>query len=122
MTPSVEDDNEEAEGEETTLYFDAEEGTFRTESGHEITFDVDEEGEEEEEDEEAEEEEDGEGSRTPQPAASSMRPTQTITSTSSTSPDVSRNVSGATPRRRGLLRRFSSATQRRVSQLHFFES
>ena len=61
------DDEAEDEGE-TTVYFDAQEGTFMNEDGEEITVDVDVE-EEEDDDEELEDDEDedegGEGGETP---------------------------------------------------------
>lgn len=102
MTPSVEENEEddEAEGEgETTLYFDAEEGTLRDADGDEVTLEMGTEDEDEEGEQEGEQEE---GSRTPQ----AQRP-QTITSTS--------NTQAHTARRGGRLRRLSSATQTRVS-------
>lgn len=102
----------EEEAGETTLYYDAEEGTLRDEDGDEVTFDMGTESsiDASEAQEEGEEEE---GSRTPQPAASAsaeQRATQTITSTSPTAGD-----SAAAARRPGRLRRLSSATQSRVS-------
>ena len=71
MTPSVEEDD--GEGEETTLYFDAEEGTLRTADGAEVSF-------EDDEDQEEQEEENEDGNRTPQPAAESAQQPQRITS------------------------------------------
>lgn len=75
VTTSVEDEDEEGE---TTLYFDAEEGTFRDADGDEVTFEMgeseDAEGLEEDEEQGDEQEE---GSQTPQ---ATQRP-QTITST-----------------------------------------
>jgi len=110
----------EDEAGETTLYYDAEDGTLRDEDGDEVTFEtgtessaepeslVDEDGEEEGE------QEGEEGSQTPHAAqsgeaAEQQRPTQTITGTS---PGV-----GPSPiaRRPSTLGRLSSATQQRVS-------
>lgn len=100
VTPSVEENDDEDDGEgETTLYFDAEEGTLRDADGDEVTIEMGEGDEEEDEEEEGEQEE---GSQTPQ--AQAQRP-QTITSTSNTRPS-------------SRLRRLSSATQSRVSQFH----
>jgi WD repeat-containing protein 23 len=60
------DDEAEDEGE-TTLYFDAQEGTFVNEDGEEITVDVEEEEDEEldDEDEDEDEDEEAEGGETP---------------------------------------------------------
>lgn len=104
------------EGGETTVYFDAQEGTFRTSDGEEVEWDMSadaDDAEEEEEDESQQEanDEEPEGSQTPQAAASTARPTQTITSMPPTAPD-----SAARPARRpNIVRRLSTATQRRVS-------
>lgn len=100
VTPSVEENDEvdDAEGE-TTLYFDAEEGTLRDADGDEVTLEM---GTEDEDDNEEQEGEQEEGSRTPQ-----AQRAQTITSTS--------NIQPHTERRAGRLRRLSSATQTRVS-------
>lgn len=111
MSPSQaedEDEEEEEEEGETTLYFDAEEGTLRAANGQEITIDM---GEDETEDgeEDNEEEEDGteeQGAQTPQAAAS--RP-QTITSTSPSSP----------PSGRRRMRLFRSLPGSHVSLLLF---
>lgn len=81
MTPSVDDAEEEDEGEGTTLYYDAEEGTLRDADGDEVRFEVGDSEEPEDQDENEEEDEEGEGGRTPQqdqPQATA----QTITSTS----------------------------------------
>lgn len=100
VTPSVEENDEEEEAEgETTLYFDAEEGTLRDADGDEVTLEMGTEDEYENEEQEGEQEE---GSQTPQ----AQRP-QTITSMSNTQPQTTRPV--------GRLRRLSSATQARVS-------
>jgi WD repeat-containing protein 23 len=108
MSPSVDDDD--GEGEETTLYFDAEEGTLRTADGEEVSFGM---SEDSTADDEEQEEENEDGNRTPQPAEGSQRPTQTITSMSTVTPS---SASTATRTRRpSLARRLSSATQRRVS-------
>ena len=94
---------EEDEGEgETTLYFDAEEGTSRDEDGESVTLEMS--GSEEPE---SQQEEGGEeGSRTPQ-AAGSAQPerTQTFTSMSLTST----GTESARARRPSRLRRLSSA-------------
>nr|POF01700.1 lec14b protein [Quercus suber] len=81
-TPSGETDDmdsdglgQEAGGEQTTLYYDAEEGLLRTEDGDAVTFDVVSEDEHEEDDSEQNAEafgqtghdESGDGARTPQP-------------------------------------------------------
>jgi hypothetical protein len=104
MSPSVEDDGEN--GEEMTLYFDAEEGTLRTSDGHEVSF---EESEESTADgEEQTEEEEGQGSRTPQPTAAAEgahRPVQ-----------ISGMSHPTTRRRPSLGRRFSHTMRRRVSR------
>lgn len=100
--------------EETTIYFDAEEGRLEMPDG--TTLEVVSDNEEEDDGEaqgEEEEEEGGEGSRTPQATASTAQATgvqrdrETITSTSD-------NATAPTARP-GILRRASSATQRRVS-------
>lgn len=58
---SQDDNDDEAEDEgETTLYFDAEEGTFVNEAGEEILVDVEGEEDEELEDDEDEDEEEEE--------------------------------------------------------------
>jgi hypothetical protein len=67
-------DDEAEDGGETTIYFDAEEGTFMNEAGEEITVNVEDEEDEELEDddedgEDGEEEEEGQGGETPGPAA-----------------------------------------------------
>ncbi|KAK5164350.1 uncharacterized protein LTR77_010046 [Saxophila tyrrhenica] len=120
-TPFRQDDDEDEDGEsgETTVYFDAEEGTFRTSDGQEVewdmTADTDETGEEEEDESPQEEgnEEEAEGSQTPQATASTARPTQTITSMS---PNAE-STAGVEARRPGILRRASTATQLRILQL-----
>lgn len=71
-TDIVDDDDDE--GPETALYFDAEEGTFRDADGEEIEFEMAPESQsedlddDEENDGEEEQEGEGQGSRTPQPA------------------------------------------------------
>ncbi|KAK4609377.1 LEC14B protein [Fulvia fulva] len=66
VTPSVDDAEEEDEGEGTTLYYDAEEGTLRDADGDEVRFEVGDSEEPEDQDENEEEDEEGEGGRTPQ--------------------------------------------------------
>jgi hypothetical protein len=70
---SQDDEAEGEDGGETTIYFDAEEGTFVNEAGEEIMVNVedeeDEELEDDDEDGDEEEEEEGQGSETPAPAA-----------------------------------------------------
>jgi hypothetical protein len=71
---SQDDEAEGGDGGETTIYFDAEEGTFVNEAGEEIMVNVEDEEDEELEDDdedgdEEEEEEEGQGSETPAPAA-----------------------------------------------------
>ena len=107
--------DEDGEGE-TTLYFDAEDGTLRAEDGAEITFEMtDESSANASEEPESQQEGDEDGSRTPTDApqseesASAQRAPQTITSMS-----PSRSVESRA-RRPSLARRLSSATQRRVS-------
>ncbi|KAK3695914.1 hypothetical protein LTR37_018269 [Vermiconidia calcicola] len=76
---ATEESNAEGEEEETTLYFDAEEGTLRTESGAEISFDMSEDSTAD-----ASEDQQEEGSQTPQaaaPAESAARATQAVTIT-----------------------------------------
>ena len=121
-----EDVDEEVEGE-TTLYYDAEDGTIRDEDGDEVTFDVgssvdasedheDDEGGEDDEEEE-EEREGAEGSQTPHATASTaatqarQQASQPITSMFE-SPALINNEAVSPP---GRLRRLSSATQSRVS-------
>jgi hypothetical protein len=60
-------DDEAEDGGETTIYFDAEEGTFMNEAGEEITVNV--EDEEDEELEDDDEDGEGQGGETPGPAA-----------------------------------------------------
>ena len=119
MSPSVEDNDGEGE---TTLYFDAEEGLLRTESGTEVTFDMSEDSTTNAS-EEPESQQDGEddGSRTPQAtqaagragAAQTQYTPQTITSMSpSGTPELRR-------RRPSLARRLGTATQSRVSCPYF---
>jgi hypothetical protein len=85
--------DDEAEGEdggETTIYFDAEEGTFVNEAGEEIQVNVEDEEDEEledddEDEEEGEEEDEGRGGETPAPAAAGPAAgARTITSRSMT--------------------------------------
>ena len=116
-------DEMDEEAGETTLYFDAADGTLRDEDGDEVTFEMGTEssaepesllGDEEEEEDGEEGEEEEEGSQTPhagQPsdAAQQQRPAQTITSTSANTQSIP--VATRTSR----LRRLSSATQSRVS-------
>jgi hypothetical protein len=72
---SQDDDAEGEDGGETTIYFDAEEGTFVNEAGEEIMVNVEDEEDEELEDDdedgddEEEEEDEGRGGETPAPAA-----------------------------------------------------
>jgi hypothetical protein len=72
---SQDDDAEGEDGGETTIYFDAEEGTFVNEAGEEVMVNVEDEEDEELEDddedgdEEEEEEDEGRGGETPAPAA-----------------------------------------------------
>ena len=68
---STEVDDDEEEGE-TTLYFDAEEGTFRTESGAQVEFTMTSESSQPSEEPESGENAEEDRSPTPQPAA---RPT-----------------------------------------------
>lgn len=105
----------------TTLYYDAEEGTLRTENGEELEFDMS------TEDDETQEDEADDGAATPtlpaaaadtsQNAAATQQAPQTITSETpnQTQPSVSAVPPvSAGPRRPGRLRRLSSATQQRV--------
>lgn len=103
--------DEDLDGE-TTLYFDAEEGTIRTESGTEIAIDMDDENSTLESEDLEEEDEDETQTPTAEPVQddSSAR-AQTITSMS---PLISSD--SASPRRPSLARRLSSATHRRVSR------
>ena len=106
VTPSVDDGEEDDEGEGTTLYYDAEEGTLRDADGDEVRFEVGDSEEPEDQEENEEEDEEGEGSQTPQQEDQSQARAQTITSTS---------LATTNPRRPSRLRRISFATQRRVS-------
>jgi len=64
----------EDEGE-TTVYFDAEEGTFMNEAGEEIQVDIEGEEDEELEDDEDEEDDEAEGDGGETPAATAAAPT-----------------------------------------------
>ena len=77
FSPSEEDD----EVEETTLYFDAEEGTLRAENGAEVVLDMTDDSSARASEEPASQQEEEEGTRTPQAAAA--QPQRTITRTSS---------------------------------------
>lgn len=108
----------DGEEEETTIYFDAEEGRLEMPDG--TTLEVVSDDEEEIEEDEQGGEEGEEGSRTPQAAASTaqtatgvQRDPQTITSTS---PTVATPTQALRP---SLVRRASSAMQRRVSRAFF---
>lgn len=111
-----EDEQGDAAGE-TTLYFDAEEGVLRTEDGEAVAFDLGSQDDEEDGDD-AEE-----GAQTPQPAQSNTaavpqpQQAQTITSMSTIAfPTVPPQPADTI----GRFRRFSAATQQRVSTSHFF--
>jgi len=115
-TPSGMSEDIDEEAGETTLYFDAEDGTLRDEDGDEVTLEMGTESSAEPESQE-DEEEGEEGTQTPQAAQSSeaaqqQRPTQTITSASPTTA-----ASSPAARRPSRIRRLSSATQQRVSLL-----
>lgn len=80
FSPSGE--TEEDEEAETTLYFDAEEGTLRTEDGTAISLDIDEESTNDEDEDEEQEEGEENGTQTPQAAEQPRQQPQTITSMS----------------------------------------
>ena len=128
MSEDVESEDMDEEGGETTLYFDAEEGTIRDEDGNEVILDMDTEDsaepesvvdEDDEEDEaEGEEEGDEDGAQTPHAAqpdagAEQQGASQTITSTSPTA------TASSVPDRPSRLRRLSSVTQSNVSFFSF---
>ena len=84
---SQDDGTEDGDGGETTLYFDAEEGTFMNEAGEEIQVDI--EGEEDEEleddrdeDEEENEQAEGDGGETPAVTADASTGARTLRSRS----------------------------------------
>lgn len=114
-------DGEEEDEQETTLYFDAEDGTLRDEDGDEVVFENESTRASEEPASEVPAEEEENESQTPQ--ASQERSPQTITSMSPSPAGVA--VAQTSPvanvmahmRRPNAIRRLSSATQHRVSYL-----